>query len=168
MPEEESKSQKTKQGPPKAAVDKSNDPVRRWTKIILAAGVVLRVYYVIADRVTPYTSQARVNALVVPVAAEVSGPVTEVAVSRNQFVEAGDLLFQVDRDRYALAVETAEANLQSARQATGASTANIDAAQAQVTAAEANLLRAEQVAIRLRRIKKADPGALSDRRVEMA
>lgn len=168
MPEEESKSQKTKQDPSKAAVDKSNDPVRRWTKIILAACVVLLIYYVIADRVTPYTSQARVNALVVPVAAEVSGTVTEVAVSSNQFVEAGDLLFQVDRDRYELAVETAEANLQSARQATGASTANIDAAQAQVTAAEANLLRAEQDAIRLRRIKKEDPGAISDRRVEMA
>jgi multidrug resistance efflux pump len=168
MPEEESKSQKTKQDPSEAAVDKSNDPVRRWTKIILAACVVLLIYYVIADRVTPYTSQARVNALVVPVAAEVSGTVTEVAVSSNQFVEAGDLLFQVDRDRYELAVETAEANLQSARQATGASTANIDAAQAQVTAAEANLLRAEQDAIRLRRIKKEDPGAISDRRVEMA
>ena len=43
--------------------------------------------------------------------------------------------------------ETAEANLQSARQATGASTANIDAAQAQVVSAEANLLRAEQDAV---------------------
>ena len=168
MPEEESKNQKTKQDTPKAAGDKSNDPVRRWTKIILASCFVLLIYYVIADRVTPYTSQARVNALVVPIAAEVSGTVTEVAVSSNQFVEAGDMLFQVDRDRYRLAVETAEANLQSARQATGASTANIDAAQAQVVSAEANLLRAEQDAIRLRRIKKEDPGAISDRRVEMA
>lgn len=83
-------------------------------------------------------------------------------------MEAGELLFQVDRDRYLLAVETAEANLQSARQATGASTANIDAAQAQVVSAQANLLRAEQDAVRLRRIKQEDPGAISDRRVEMA
>ena len=89
-------------------------------------------------------------------------------MSSNQFVEAGDLLFQVDRDRYELAVETAEANLQSARQATGASTANIDAAQAQVASAKANLLRAEQDVVRLRRIKQEDPGAISDRRVEMA
>jgi multidrug resistance efflux pump len=48
------------------------------------------IYYVVADRITPYTTQARVNALVVPVAAEVSGRVTEVAVQSNQFVEAGD------------------------------------------------------------------------------
>ena len=89
-------------------------------------------------------------------------------MSRNESVEAGDLLFQVDRTRYALAVETAEANLQSARQATGASTANIEAAQAQVVSAEANLLRAQQDVIRQRRIKKEDPGAISDRQVQMA
>jgi multidrug resistance efflux pump len=168
MSEEQTKSKEPERESPKAAADTAGDPVRKWTKIILAACVVLLVYYVIADRMTPYTSQARVNALVVPIAAEVSGTVTEVAVSSNQFVEAGELLFQVDRDRYLLAVETAEANLQSARQATGASTANIDAAQAQVVSAQANLLRAEQDAVRLRRIKQEDPGAISDRRVEMA
>lgn len=168
MSEEQTKSKEPERESPKAAADTAGDPVRKWTKIILAACVVLLVYYVIADRMTPYTSQARVNALVVPVAAEVSGTVTEVAVSSNQFVEAGELLFQVDRDRYLLAVETAEANLQSARQAIGASTANIDAAQAQVVSAQANLLRAEQDAVRLRRIKQEDPGAISDRRVEMA
>ena len=58
--------------------------------------------------------------------------------------------------------------MQAARQATGASTANIDAAKAQVVSAGANLLRAEQDAVRLRRIKQEDPGAISDRRVEMA
>jgi multidrug resistance efflux pump len=89
-------------------------------------------------------------------------------VTSNQLVEAGDLLFRVDPERYKLAVETAKANLQSARQATGASTANIDAAEAQVVSAQANLLRAEQDAVRLRRIKEEDPGAISDRRVEMA
>ena len=144
------------------------DPVRKWTLIILALCGVLMIYYLISDRITPYTAQARVNALVVPIAAEVSGTVTDVAVRSNQAVEAGDLLFQVDRERYALAVETAEANLQSARQATGASTADIDAAEAQRVSAQANLLRAEQDAVRLRRIKKEDPGAISDRRVEMA
>lgn len=144
------------------------DPVRKWTLILLAACGVLMVYYLVADRITPYTTQARVTALVVPVAPEVSGTVTNVAVANNQAVEAGDLLIQIDRERYALAVETAEANLQSARQATGASTANIDAAEAQVLSAEANLLRAEQDVVRLRRIKEEDPGAISERRVEMS
>jgi multidrug resistance efflux pump len=151
-----------------AAQKPPTDPVRKWTLIVLALCGVLMVYYLISDRITPYTAQARVNALVVPIAAEVSGTVTEVAVRSNQTVEAGELLFQVDHERYALAVETAEANLQSARQATGASTANIDAAEARRVSAQANLLRAEQDVVRLRRIKKEDPGAISDRRVEMA
>ncbi len=144
------------------------DPVRRWTFILLGACAVLMVWYLIADRVTPYTTQARVHALVVPVAAEVSGVVTDVAVTNNEFVVAGDLLFQVDRERYILAVATAEANLQSARQATGASTASVDAAKAQVEAARASLIRAELDAIRLGRIIEEDPGAISVRRLESA
>jgi multidrug resistance efflux pump len=148
--------------------EKSTDPVRKWTLILLAACVVLMMYYVVADRITPYTTQARVHALVVPIAAEVSGTVVDVPVGRNQAVEAGELLFQVERDRYQLAVETAQANLQAARQATGASTANIDAADAQVRSAEANLVRAERDFFRLRRIKVEEPGAVSDRRVDIA
>ena len=144
------------------------DPVRKWTLIILALCGVLLVYYVVADRVTPYTTQARVNAVVVPIAPQVSGTVTNVAVKSNQFVEAGDLLFQIDPENYELAVEAAKANLQSARQATGASTASIDAAKAQVVSAEANLLKAKQDLVRLRRIKQEDPGAISDRRVELS
>ena len=144
------------------------DPVRKWTFILLGACAVLMIWYLIADRVTPYTTQARVHALVVPVAAEVSGVVTDVAVTNNEFVEAGDLLFQVDRERFKLAVTKAEANLQSARQATGASTAGVDAAEAQVEAARASLVRAELDAVRLGRIIDEDPGAISIRRLESA
>jgi multidrug resistance efflux pump len=144
------------------------DPVRKWTLVVLGLCVVLMIFYLIADRITPYTTQARVHAVVVPIAAEVSGTVVEVAVDSNHFVREGDLLFQVDRSRYELAVETAEVNLQSARQATGASTASVDAAAAQVASARAAMIRAEQDANRLQRIKEEDPGAISDRRVESA
>jgi multidrug resistance efflux pump len=149
-------------------IKQAQDPVRKWTLVILSLCVLLMAWYLIADRVTPYTTQARVHALVIPIAPEVSGTVTEIAVSSNQVVAAGDLLFKLDRERYALVVETAEANLQSARQATGASTANVDTARAQVESAKANLVRAEQDATRLRRIKEEDPGAISERRLESA
>ncbi len=144
------------------------DPVRKWTFIVLAVCVVLLVWYLVSDRITPYSSQARVHALVVPVAAEVSGTVVDVAVTNNQLVSAGDELFRIDRARYELAVETARASLQSARQAMGASTANVDAAAASLTSARASLVRAEQDAVRLRRIKDEDPGAISERRLESA
>ena len=66
-----------------AARAKSADPVRKWTLIVFGACVILMAYYLIADRVTPYTTQARVHALVVPIAPEVSGIVTDVAVASN-------------------------------------------------------------------------------------
>ena len=144
------------------------DPVRKWTFILLGACAVLMAWYVIAGRVTPYTTQARVHAFVVPIASQVSGNVSDIAVRSNQFVDAGEVLFRIDDATYRLAVATAEANLQSARQATGASTASVDVAEAQLGAARASRLRAEQDAVRLKRIKKEDPGAISDRRIESA
>ena len=146
----------------------SMDPVRKWTFIALGTCVILMIFYLIADRVIPFTSQARVNALVVPVAAEVSGTVTDVAITSNQAVAAGELLFQVDRERYALAVATALASLESARQATRASSADVNTAEAKVVSARAGLQSARQDAVRLRRIKKEDAGAISDRRIEIA
>jgi multidrug resistance efflux pump len=144
------------------------DPVRKWTFIVMGICVVLFMWYLRSDRVTPYTSQARVHALVVPIAPEVSGTVASVSVSNNQQVEAGQELFQVDTNRFELAVQTAEANLDSARQATGASSANVDVARAGVTAAQANLVRTDQDAKRMRAIREEDPGAVSLRRLESA
>ena len=148
--------------------DNKSDPVRKWTFILLGLCLVLFFYYMVSDRLTPYTAQARVHAVVVPIAAEVSGTVTDVMVASNQVVDGGDLLFRIDEERYQLAVETAEASLQSARQATGASAANVDASEAQLVSARAGLLQAEQDAVRLRRIKQEDPGAISERRIEIA
>ena len=144
------------------------DPVRKWTLIVLGVCVALMFWYLVSDRITPYTNQARVHALVVPIAPQVSGIVTDVAVTNNEYVSVDQELFRIDRDQYQLAVETAQANLQSARQATGASTANVEAARASVAAAEAGLIRASQDAVRLRRIKEEDPGAISIRRLEQA
>ena len=144
------------------------DPVRKWTLIVLGACVILMFWYLRADRVTPYTTQARVHALVVPVASQVSGIVVDVFVENNEYVEAGQELFRVEPDTYELAGETALANLQSARQATGASGAGVDAALASVASARASVVRSEKDAVRLRRIKEEDPGAISDRRLEQA
>lgn len=144
------------------------DPVRAWTIRLLILAVVLVIAYLFFDRLTPYTTQARVHALVVPIAAEVSGTVVDVFVGTNQVVRAGEVLYRIDPTQYELAVAGAEANLEAARQALGASAAAIPAAEANVKAAEANLERARQDAVRLRRIKQQDPGALSDRRLELS
>jgi len=151
-----------------APVKAPMDPVRKWTLIVLGACVVLMFWYLVSDRVTPYTTQARVHALVVPVASQVSGIVVDVFVDNNEYVEAGQELFRIDPDTYQLAVETAQANMKSARQAAGVSGAGVDAALASVESARASVVRSDQDAVRLRRIKAEDPGAISDRRLEQA
>lgn len=144
------------------------DPVRRWTLIVSAVIGLLLVWYLAADRLTPFTSQARVRAYVVPVVSEVSGTVTEVDVGNNQFVEAGERLFQVDRTRVALVVERAKGDLEVAREALGTAAAGVDAAAASLQAANANLTRADQDATRLKRIYEEDSGAISERRLQNA
>ena len=150
------------------AKDSSKDPVKRWTRIVLIVVVLLIAWYLRSDRVTPYTSQARVHALVVPIAPEVSGVVTSVQVNKTQVVEEGQVLFTIETDSYELAVRNAEAVLESARQSTGAGESTVEAAKAAVAAAEAALVRARQDAERMRSIRDQDPGAISERRVESA
>ena len=144
------------------------DPVRKWTFIMLILMLVLFGWYLFADRFTPYTSQARLHALVVPIAPLISGQVDDVYVTNNQRVAAGDLLFRINTDTYVLVLEAAEADLQSARQAVGASKANVAAAEASLKAAEAGETQAEQDAVRMRGIRAEDPGAISERRLQYA
>ena len=163
--------QKNKEDLEKMAPQKQKqkrDPVRTWTFIILAVCLLLIAWYIRADRVTPVTYQARVNAMVVPIAAQVSGVITEVAVKNNQAVKEGEILFRIDERNYRLALRAAEAQYDGAKQAMAAAYTAIEAARFQVSAEEANMDRTRKDAERMRSIKKQDQGAISQRRLEMA
>lgn len=147
---------------------KKLNPVRLWTFSILILALLLLTWYVIADRITPFTNQARVHTLVVPISPQVSGKIVSVLVKNNQRVESGQVLFQIDPHSYQLTVDKAEADLQTARQATGASTANIDVAKAKLVTAEANRVKAQKDRDRFKRIQQEDSGAISVRRIESA
>jgi multidrug resistance efflux pump len=136
--------------------------------IVLILLAALFGWYLLADRFTPYTTQARLHALVVPVTPLISGQVEDVHVTNNQRVAAGDVLFTINTDTYQLALAAAEADLQSARQAVGASRAAVAAAEASVDVAIANRVQAEQDAVRMRAIRSEDPGAISERRLQYA
>ncbi|MGB5248259.1 MAG: HlyD family secretion protein, partial [Gammaproteobacteria bacterium] len=145
-----------------------DDPLRRWTLIVSAVIVGLLCWYLVADRLTPFSSQARVKAYIVPIAPQVSGRVVAVNVRNNQLVEEGDVLVAIDPSSYELNRRSAEAGLTAARQELGAATAAVESARAGVDAARANLLKAQQDADRLERIYQEDPGAVSERRVQAA
>ena len=77
----------------------------------------------------PWTRNGRVRANVVQVAPDVSGMVANVAVHDNQSVAAGALLFSVDKARFELALEQAQAAV--ATQSITISNQRITLAQAQ-------------------------------------
>ncbi len=75
--------------------------------VALAAWVATRLWHHYEEE--PWTRDGRVRADIVEIAPDVSGLITTVAVHDNQTVKKGDLLFSVDRPRYQLAVDQAQA-----------------------------------------------------------
>lgn len=65
----------------------------------------------------PWTRDARLRADVVGIAPDVPGLVSEVLVKDNQTVNKGDVLFRVDRERFAIALAQADAALESSKAA---------------------------------------------------
>ncbi|ASK33955.1 efflux transporter periplasmic adaptor subunit [Alcanivorax sp. N3-2A] len=89
---------------------------RRWRPLLLtlllvvaAALAVSYLWYHYFDQI--WTRDARVRAVVINVAPDVSGAITAMRVRDNQYVEQGDTLFSVDPERYRLNLAQAQAQL---------------------------------------------------------
>ncbi len=110
-------------------------------KVVISAvlAALIFVWYLVADRITPYTSNVRVKAMVIDIVPEVSGQVAAVAVSNGQIVERGDLLARIDPQPFQLKVTRARAALDSAIQSVGADSAGVEVAVANLAAARTNL-----------------------------
>jgi multidrug resistance efflux pump len=142
--------------------------VRKGAVIVAALIVISLGLYLVGDRLTPCTSQARIQAFVVPVAAEASGKVVTVHIRDNHEVQRGQPLFDIDPLPYQLAIQGAQAAYDLARDTVEASHAGVEGARASLKVAEANRNMAERDADRQERLYREDPGAISVRRLEIA
>ena len=79
--------------------------------LALLCGKWLWLHYEVA----PWTRDARIKANIVQIASDLSGEVTQLAVHDNQQVVKGQLLFEIDRARYEIALRQAEAQVKIAR-----------------------------------------------------
>ncbi len=160
------------QNPPAHGVDPVAPKPGKGTRIgavlllVLILGSLL--WYFAADRLTPYSSQARVQAFVVPVAAEAAGKVLAVHVKNNDDVERGQPLFDIDPTQYRIALERSRADYELMRHSVNASVATVEAARASLQAAQANRIKADKDATRQEALYAEDRGAISVRRLEIA
>jgi len=153
-------------GNSETSVEVPKSTVPKWTLIAVALTFLLLIGHILSDKYTPYTSNGRIEAFVVPIVPQVSGTLTEVNVVNNQLVEEGQVLATIDSANYELAVERAQTDLQLATQTSKADVSSVTTAQAKVAEAEANLRNAE---VKGKRISKlSEQGAASISRADDA
>ena len=98
--------------------------------VAIAIGLVLIKYW---DYVlNPWTRDGQVRANVVQIASRISAPIINLPIKDNQFVKAGDLLFELDPRTFKAAVDQAKAQLEN----TGD---NVKALERQVDVSKANV-----------------------------
>ncbi len=91
----------------------------------------------------PWTRDGQVRADIIKVVPRVGGYVVKVRVKDNQFVRKGELLFQIDRRAYQLAVDEAQVQLDQSRENVAALEAEVRAAEATVKQRDAAVTSAE-------------------------
>lgn len=147
----------------------ANQKVRKVTgriiglSIISAAIVTGLIVWWLTNQY-PRTDDSWVTANRIGIAPEVNGPIEKLNVHDNQYVKAGDLLYQIDPRPYEYALERARSEqvtlekqilneerviagqqsaIATAEATVSTSKANVNAADANINAAQAGVLRAE-------------------------
>jgi membrane fusion protein (multidrug efflux system) len=127
--------------------------------------------YVYLDNAEPFqsTDDAFIAARQFPISPKVTGYITEVPVTDNQHVAAGDVIARIDDRDYRTALEQAEAQVTNAEAAIenvdaqmNVQQAQIAANQAQVDQAQAALVFAQQQAVRYEELAQKSAGSVQN------
>ena len=131
---------------------------------IIAAAIITGLLCVSETTRYPRTDDAEVFANFIGIAPQVDGPITQLAVKDNAFIEQGKLLFEIDPRPYQYALEKAHSDLNTlegqivdqnrtiasqvsavgaARASTSSAAANVNRAAAAVNEAKANVENAK-------------------------
>lgn len=142
--------------------EKKDASIKKISIIVLLITAVFFIWYVLSDRHTPYTDQARIHGLITPVSPRVSGFITEIKIKLHSEVKAGDVLFKLDQRPFQIAVEMAEADIDNTTQSVSASAASVKSSAGKLGVAKAQLDRAQRNWDRVQKVMKENEGALSE------
>ena len=153
---------------------KKNNRRRNIVVGIAALAVTLAVGTYYLEFVAPYesTDDAFIESHVTPIAPQVSGRVEKLSVKDNQFVNAGDVLVQIDPSDYQAKLDQESANLLSAKSRLGQANAQLAVDQAKVEQEKANVIAAEAEAKRAdadsKRYRAIGTSGVSESQIDLA
>lgn len=134
------------------------------TAVAVAAAVVVSIHLWAYYMNAPWTRDGRVRADIVQLAPDVSGLVSDVLVRDNQQVHRGDIIFRIDRTRFALALQQADAAVASRRAALDQAASDLNRYRSLTTDAVSQQ-KQEQVLAAQREAQAAYDQAVADRAV---
>ena len=105
----------------------------------------------------PWTRNGQVRASVIQIAPRISGPIVNLPIRDNQFVRAGDLLFQIDPRTFQASLDQALAQLDETGDSNIGLYEDINSAEAAVEVSRLAITRAEVM------IKEKDAQVLQDK-----
>ena len=143
-------------------------PIKLITIIVFLISLLFFTWYILSERHTPYTDQARIKGLITPIVPRVSGNVTEINTGLHELIQKGDTLFQLDKTPFLIAIAKAEANIENTTQSVSASSSTVKSAKGKLGVAQAQLERAERNWKRVEKVMKENSGALSANDVDQA
>ena len=117
--------------------------VRNLRIAIVAAAMITGLLVLYVENYYPRTDTAVVFANYIGVAPQVDGLITRFYVHENQYVKAGDLLFEIDDRPYRYAVENALSEQQTLEGKIRDTTRTIASQQSGVSASQANISSAQ-------------------------
>ena len=120
----------------------------KGNKTYLATGVVVLIAVIAvfakywAYVANPWTRDGQVRANVIQVTPRVSGPIVNLPIKDNQFVRAGDVLFQIDPRTYEASLAQARAQFDETGNNYLALIEQVESAKASVEVARASIIQA--------------------------
>ena len=119
-------------------------PIIRYvvTGAIVLAAIAVGVYRWREYLDNPWTRDGQVQAQVIEIAPRVSGPIVALPIRDNQFVRAGDVLFEIDPRTYQVTLDQTRAQLDQTSGNVEALVKQVDSARAGVEVSRASIEQA--------------------------
>jgi len=128
--------------------------MKKVIKFLVTAAIVAVAVIMVLDKyrdyvTNPWTRNGQVRANVIQITPRVSAPIVKLPIRDNQFVKAGDLLFEIDPRTFQAALDQARAQLDETGDNVGALEKQVEAARAGVGASRANVEQARSAIAQL-------------------